>query len=61
MCICQGCGEKYMVDLLIPDDIWEIIKPAGKGKGAGLLCGKCIMERIEEISNYDCWHLIKLN
>lgn len=46
-CICQSCGKRYRVDLNIPDEIWKRIKPEGKSKGAGLLCGSCIMIRIE--------------
>ena len=59
-CKCQGCGKQYKVDLLIPDKLWEEkIKPKGKGKGVGMLCGSCIMMKIEAIGNYDAWHLIK--
>src|SRR5688500_18353214 len=36
-CTCQGCGRAYTVDLMIPDEVWERIKPDGKGPGAGLL------------------------
>jgi len=46
-CLCQGCGKPYMVDLIIPDNLWEEIKPSGKAKGSGLLCGKCIMDKLE--------------
>lgn len=56
-CLCQDCGNKYQVDLNVPDDLWEIIKPWGKPKGAGLLCGQCIMRRIENISEFDAWEL----
>ena len=46
-CLCQDCGEYYKVDILIPDELWEKIKPKGKDVGAGLLCGKCIFTKIE--------------
>ncbi|MFH1984793.1 MAG: hypothetical protein ABIL58_23375 [Pseudomonadota bacterium] len=46
-CTCQRCGKKYSVDLLVPDDVWERIKPAGKPEGAGLLCGLCIAAALE--------------
>lgn len=59
MCTCQGCGKQYRVDLIVPDEIWERIKPTGKAAGAGLLCGACIMARVEAISGYDWWHLTK--
>lgn len=29
-CQCQDCGRKYTVDLLVPDDLWNRIKPKGK-------------------------------
>ena len=51
-CVCQGCGSRYKVDLLIPDELWERIKPQGKPTGSGLLCGMCIMNRIEEIGEF---------
>lgn len=57
-CKCQDCGKQFKVDLLIPDELWEKIKPEGKEEGAGLLCGSCIMTKIESISDYDAWHLI---
>jgi hypothetical protein len=43
--------------LLIPNDLWERIKPRGKPKGAGLLCGSCIMKNIEEIGKYAAFML----
>ena len=58
MCTCENCGKKYFVDLIIPDNLWEKIR--GGIKGSGLLCGKCIMERIEMISDYSSFELIKI-
>lgn len=52
MCLCQECGNYYKVDLLVPNDIWNIIKPKEKPNGAGLLCGSCIMKKIENIDKY---------
>lgn len=51
-CICQQCRKDYRVDLIIPDDVWEKIKPVNKPKEAGLLCGACIMNKIESFGNY---------
>jgi hypothetical protein len=48
-CICQNCGEDFKVDLLLPDDLWNRIRPFGKQEGAGLLCGPCIMAHIEAL------------
>lgn len=60
-CTCQKCGNKYKVDLIIPDALWEIISPKKvEGfKGGGLLCGSCIMQKIEEISDFDAYRLEK--
>jgi len=44
---------------MIHDEIWERIKPLGKPKGAGLLCGSCIMQKLEKENKYDYWHLNK--
>lgn len=46
-CKCQGCGDRYKVDVIVPDELWEQIKPEGKPKGSGMLCGKCILLRIK--------------
>lgn len=45
-CKCQGCGEIFLDDVNIPDELWERIKPSGKDIGAGLLCGNCIVSKI---------------
>jgi len=31
-CICQNCGKQYTVDLIIPDELWDKIKPNSKTK-----------------------------
>ena len=56
-CTCQGCGRKYKIDVLITSELWEKIKPEGKPEGAGLLCGSCIMERLEKILDYSAFEL----
>jgi hypothetical protein len=57
-CKCQGCGEIYKVDVVIPNDLWERIKPEGKPEGAGLLCGTCIFKAIEEVGEFGALHLV---
>ena len=52
-CICQECNQEYKVDFIVNDELWEQIKPDGKEQGAGLLCGSCIMKRIEELDEYN--------
>jgi hypothetical protein len=42
---CQACERHYVTDMLVPDDVWEVIKPEGCDIGAGLLCPTCIMDR----------------
>lgn len=55
-CKCQGCGEHYRVDLNIPDDLWNHIRPTGTAPGAGLLCGSCILVRIERQGGFGVLH-----
>lgn len=60
MCKCQECGKLYKIDLLIPDDLWNKITPNKKHKHAGLLCGSCIMVKLEKMLDYDYFHLMKI-
>jgi hypothetical protein len=57
-CTCHCCGRKYKVDLIVPDKIWREIAPVQEGQDAGLLCGPCVAERLEELG-YDYWYLTK--
>lgn len=57
-CTCQGCVCSYTIDLIVPDDIWEQIKPEGKDVGAGLLCSNCILEAIAGLKGYSRFDLI---
>lgn len=56
-CKCQCCGNLYKVDILIENKLWEKIKYIDKPRGFNLLCGSCIMKKIEKISGYSVWHL----
>jgi hypothetical protein len=56
-CKCQGCGSRYKVDLNIPNEVWRKIRPEGKPPEGGLLCGSCIMGRIEAIGEYGVLHV----
>ena len=56
-CRCQECGFRYKVDLLVPNYIWERIKPMDKDQGAGLLCGPCIARAIERMGVFGCYQL----
>ena len=57
-CTCQECGMTYRVDVNVPDDLWERIKPAGRPQGAGLLCGVCIFRRIEALGEFGALNLM---
>lgn len=59
-CLCQQCKKRYKVDLILSDQLWEKIKPINKSIGAGLLCGKCIMEKIESFDKYDTYQLFEI-
>lgn len=50
---CQKCGNRFRVDLNVPDSLWAKIS-ADKN----LLCGPCIMAVIESISEFDYYELI---
>lgn len=51
-CRCQSCGQYYRVDINVPDDLWDRIRPGGKAEGAGMLCGRCIMNRVEALGEF---------
>ena len=51
-CTCHVCKKQYKVDILVPDDVWESIKPKSSENEAGLLCPTCIIERIESKYGY---------
>lgn len=51
-CLCQGCGKRYRVDLVLPDNMWHVVRPKGKPEEGGLLCGRCIMDRLERLEDF---------
>jgi len=55
-CVCQGCKAMYKVDVVIPDDLWEKIKPKG-AIGSGLLCGACMFKKIDLLGEFSAFHL----
>jgi len=59
-CKCQNCEKHFKVDLLIPNKLWEKIKPVSKPCGGGLLCGKCIMDKIENMGDYNSFEIIEI-
>ena len=61
-CECSHCGQLYTVDLMIPDEWWERISPPPKHKiQTRLLCGECIMRRIETSSSYAGFRLVPID
>lgn len=53
-CLCQRCGQRYRVDLMVPDDLW------GEIHGSfNLLCGPCLTELIEARNEFDYFQLGK--
>lgn len=57
-CSCQGCGKNYRVDVLVPDALWRVITPRPETITGGLLCGTCIVTRIETLGDYAAFNLI---
>lgn len=55
-CTCCVCGKKYKTDILVPDEIWNKIKP-NKGN---LMCGRCIVRRISQLKEYAAYKLIEI-
>lgn len=57
MCKCQNCKTDYKVDFNIPDDLWLKINSQKEFK---LLCPSCIGKKIELVSDYKAFKLVKL-
>ena len=53
-CLCQGCGRRYRVDVRVSDELWKRIQYPD---WPNLLCGICIMERIEQFREFDYYDL----
>jgi len=59
-CKCQECGRQFKVDVVVSDNLWEKIKPKNKPIGSGLLCGSCILTKIENFNEYGGFYLISM-
>ena len=60
-CTCDGCGHLYTVDLLVPDDVWNKVctnLPRGE---SSMLCGSCLMARLERVSGFAAWKLVDVD
>jgi len=49
------------VDLNIPDNIWETIASLPLDDDSTLLCGSCIMNRIEKLDIYMAFELLLIS
>ena len=59
-CKCQNCNQQYKVDIIIPDDLWKQIKPKDGYDDTGMLCGKCITQKLEDLNIYSAFELKRL-
>lgn len=50
-CTCQECGNKYKLDILVADDIWRKITDKK------LLCGVCIVRKIERLFGHSVFRI----
>jgi hypothetical protein len=57
--ICQGCGKEFRIDIMVPDELWDRLKPPERKDGSGMLCGSCILTRMEGLAGADMWQLTK--
>ncbi len=60
-CLCQGCGRRYKVDINVSDELWERLQNGDEErdyKRPNLLCGICIMRRIELLGEFDYYNLV---
>lgn len=56
-CVCQGCWGSYRVDVIVPDGLWQQITPKPSAPEGGLLCGSCIMARVEALGRFAAFRL----
>lgn len=54
----MSCGKYYSLDLMIPDELWREI--TGWQNGEGLLCGSCIINKIEKIKGFSAFELVEI-
>lgn len=54
-CMCQKCGARYRVDVLVSDDVWARI-----ADGRNMLCGQCIVDAIER-DEFAAYRLVEVD
>ena len=51
---CYDCGLEYSgtgwIEAIIPDHIWDMIRPEGCDEGCGLLCITCMSRRLVKLN-----------
>lgn len=58
---CYDCGLEYggigWIEAIIPDKVWDMIRPEGAGEGCGILCINCISRRLARkgLKNIPVW------
>jgi len=54
---CHDCGLQYggdaWIEAVVPDQIWDQIRPTGSSKGCGILCVSCIARRLRILGMKD--------
>lgn len=54
---CYDCGLEYggpaWIEVVVPDSVWDLIRPDGAEGSGGLLCITCISRRINEAGMKD--------
>lgn len=55
-CKCQICSCVYTGDLMVSDDIWSKIN-----QGRNLLCAKCILDSIVDLSIWTAGYAINID
>lgn len=58
---CYDCGLQYggigWIEAIIPDKVWDMIRPEGYNEGCGILCINCISRRLARkgLKNIPVW------
>lgn len=52
-CTCSVCGKLYRTDIIVPDTLWENIKP----RNGNLLCGSCLLRRVANLREFGAYRL----
>lgn len=61
-CLCSGCGKRYKVDLMLPDDTWKAIETLYPNHWVVAdvhLCPMCIATRLERLGRFDSFTMTR--